>query len=56
MRFLYDDNGNFDSKDNIESENLEKEENVLVLLVLNLSRGIDNKADCEPFPLNASYR
>ena len=56
VHFLYDDHGNFDSKDNIENENLEKEVNVPVLLVLNSSRGIDNIADCEPFSLNASSR
>ena len=60
VHFLCDDNGNFDSKDNIENnienENLEKEVNVPVLLVLTSSRGIDNIADSEPFPLNSSYR
>ena len=55
--FLYDgNNGNFDSKDNIENDNYEKEVNVPVLLVLNSFRGIESKADCEPFPFKNSYR
>jgi hypothetical protein len=54
--FLYDGNGNFNAKDNIKNENEKKEVNVPVLLVRSSSRGIDNIADCVPFPWNASYR